>query len=200
MGERSDCADPWVLKGCGGAEFDKAGGALATLLFAALAFMPGVAEAGTGGGDLFAPQIPAGTPLQSAIASGRSAVGARLLLLSQLSSLVAHAKTLTTGDRFALTQVIASDESALSQLQISMTSAASLAALSAEEATMVLDYHVISLVGPVTRDVVNADRSLAAEKKLARQVPEIEATISASGLTRARQVTASLLLSELSGG
>jgi hypothetical protein len=64
---------------------------------------------------------------------------------------------------------------------------------------MVLDYHVFALATPVVKDVISADRSLAQSRELMRQLPEIEATVSASGLRSQGESQATALLAQLPG-
>src|SRR5580700_7427524 len=99
--------------------------------------------------------------LSVAIVAARQAVATRTVLLNQLSSLVVHSKTLTTSDRNALLAIVDTDESGLDQTELAMTNATSIAALSSDEAAMVVNFHVFSLVAPVVRDIVSMDRSLA---------------------------------------
>jgi hypothetical protein len=154
--------------------------------------------ANKGGGDIVPPVYPAATPLSTAMAGVQSLLSARLTELHQLSALVAKSKTLTNADQNALGSLIDSDVSGLGLLEVSVSTAQSVAALNADAAQMVLNYHVFSLATPAVKDVISADRSIAQSRALIRQIPEIEATVSASRLRAQSKSQATGLLAQLS--
>jgi hypothetical protein len=149
------------------------------------------------GGDVVPPVIPASESLSLAMTSVQALLTSRLNQLHQLSVLVAKSKTLTFADHLALTSLIDSDASGLSLLEVSVRTAQSVAALNQDASEMVLDYHVFALATPVVKDVISADKSLAQSQWLMRQIPEIEATVSASGLRSNSASEATGLLAQL---
>jgi hypothetical protein len=150
-----------------------------------------------GGGDIVAPVFPASESLSAAMATVQGLLTSRLAELHQLSLSVAHSKTLTNADQNALSSLIDSDASGLSLLDVSVSSAQSVVALGADASQIILDYHVFALATPVVKDVISADRSLAQSRELTRQIPEIEATVSASGLRSQSESQATALLAQL---
>jgi hypothetical protein len=168
-------------------------------LFAAPVASSGATKvANKGGGDIVPPVFPASTPLSTAMVGVQSLVSSRLTALHQLSLLVAKSKTLANADQSSLTSLIDSDASGLGLVEVSVSTAQSVAALNADAAQIVLGYHVFSLATPVVKDVISADRSLAQSRTLIRQVPEIEATVSASSLRAQSKSQAAGLLTQLS--
>jgi hypothetical protein len=154
--------------------------------------------ANKGGGDIVPPVFAATASLPTAMAGVQALLTARLTDLHQLSVLVAKSKTLTNSDQDALTSLIDSDASGLGLLEVSVTTAQSVAALNADAAQVVLNYHVFSLATPVVKDVISTDRSIAQSRALVRQIPEIEATVSASSLRAQSKSQAASLLAQLS--
>jgi hypothetical protein len=148
-------------------------------------------------GDLVPPVFPASESLSAAMASVQALLNSRVSQLHQLSLLVAKSKTLTGADQSALSSLIDSDASGLALLDVSLGTAQSVAALSADASQLVLNYHVFALATPVVKDVISADRSLAQSRGLMRQMPEIEATVSASGLKSQSRSQARALLAQL---
>jgi len=149
------------------------------------------------GGDIVPPVFPASESLPLAMTSVQGLLNSRLNQLHQLSVLVAKSKTLTIADQLALTSLIDSDASGLSLLEVSVRTAQSVAALNQDASQMVLGYHVFSLATAVVKDVISADKSRAQSQRLMRQIPEIEATVSASGLRTNNASQASALLAQL---
>jgi hypothetical protein len=181
----------------------KRAGVVAILIGVALFAAPVASSAAAtkavnkGGGDIVAPVFPASESLSTATASVQALLSSRLNQLHQLSLLVSRAKTLTNADQNALSSLIDSDASGLSLLEVSVSTAQTVTALSADASQMVLDYHVFALATPVVKDVISADRSLAQSRGLMRQIPEIEATVSASGLRGQSRSQATGLLAQL---
>jgi hypothetical protein len=171
---------------------------LLAVVAAPVASLAATKVANKGGGDIVPPVFPATAPLSTAMAGVQALLNARLTDLHQLSGLVAKSKTLTTADQNALESLIDSDASGLGLLEVSVSTAQSVAALNADAAQMVLNYHVFSLATPVVKDVISADRSVAQSHALIRQIPEIEATVSASSLRAQSKSQAAGLLSQLS--
>jgi hypothetical protein len=157
----------------------------------------GAPAAKNGGGDLVPPVYPASESLSAATASVQASLTSRLSQLHQLSMLVSKAKDLTNADQSALFSLIDSDASGLSLLEVAVSTAQSVAALNSDAAQMVLDYHVFALAAPVVKDVISADNSLYQSRWLMRQIPEIEATVSASGLRNESESQATELLAQL---
>jgi hypothetical protein len=157
----------------------------------------GAAVAKKGGGDIAPTTIPASEPLAVATAGVQAALSSRLSQLRQLSVLVATSKSLTNADQVALSALIDSDSSGLGLLEVSVSTAQTVSVLNADAAQMVLDYHVFALATPEVKDVISADKSLAQSQALMRQIPEIEATVSASGLRSERESAATELLGHL---
>jgi hypothetical protein len=180
----------------------KRAGLVATLMLLVAFFAAPVAGAAPvikGGGDIVPPTIPASEPLAAGVANVQAWLNSRLSQLHQLSLLVAATRSLTPADRIALSSVIDSDASGLGLLEVSVSTAQSVAVLNADSSQMVLNYHVFALAAPEIKDVIGADRSLAGSQALMRQIPEIEATVSASGLRSESESAATELLGELPG-
>jgi hypothetical protein len=175
-------------------------GLVATLILVVAFFgapVAGAAVAVKGGGDIVPPVIPATEPLAVAVTSVQTALNSRLSALHQLSVLVAGSKSLTSANQVALSSLIDSDSSALGLLEVSASTAQSVAVLNADASQMVLDYHVFALATPEVKDVISADKSLAQSQSLMRQIPAIEATVSASGLRSESESAATELLARL---
>ena len=178
----------------------KRAGLVATLMLVVATFgapVAGAAAVVKGGGDIVPPTIPASEPLASAMASVQAALNSRLGALHQLSLLVARSKSLTSANQAALSSLIDSDSSGLGLLEVSASTAQSVAVLNSDASQMVLDYHVFALATPEVKDVISADKSLAQSQSLMRQIPEIEATVSASGLRSESESAATELLAQL---
>jgi len=151
-----------------------------------------------GNGDVVAPFIAAGTPLPAAITSLESALMTRMTALVTLQSDVAGSKSLTTADRTALDTVLATATTGITTLLSKVPADAKLAAVRADAAAMVLDYHVLSLVTPQVTVVIAADHDLARLSALDAQAPAIAAAIAAASqahesVLRERTLQASFL-------
>jgi hypothetical protein len=177
----------------------KRAGLVATLMLTVVLFAaPGAGAAvAVKGGDIVPPVIPATEPLAVAVGSVQAALNSRLSALHQLSVLVAASKSLTSSNQVALSSVIDSDSSALGLLEVSVSTAQSVAVLNSDLSQMVLDYHVFALATPQVKDVISADKTLAQSQSLMRQIPAIEATVSASGLRSESESAATELLVQL---
>jgi hypothetical protein len=178
----------------------KRAGLVATLMLVVAFFVApvaGSAVAVKGGGDVIPPVIPASEPFAVAVGSVQAALNSRLSALHQLSVLVAASKSLTSSNQVTLSSLIDSDSSALGLLEVSVSTAQSVTVLNSDASQMVLDYHVFSLATPEVKDVISADKSLAQSQSLMRQIPAIEATVSASGLRSESESAATELLAQL---
>jgi hypothetical protein len=177
----------------------KRAGLVATLLLMVAFFGAPVTGAAVAvkGGDIVPPVIPATEPLAVAVGSVQAALNSRLSALHQLSVLVAASRSLTSSNQVALSSLIDSDSSALGLLEVSVSTAQSVSVLNSDASQMVLDYHVFSLATPEVKDVISADKSLAQSQSLMRQIPAIEATVSASGLRSESESAATELLVQL---
>ena len=177
----------------------KRAGLVATLLLMVAFFGASVTGAAVAvkGGDIVPPVIPATEPLAVAVGSVQAALNSRLSALHQLSVLVAASRSLTSSNQVALSSLIDSDSSALGLLEVSVSTAQSVSVLNSDASQMVLDYHVFALPAPEAKDVISADKSLAQSQSLMRQIPAIEATVSASGLRSESESAATELLVQL---
>lgn len=150
-----------------------------------------------GARDVTARRTPTAQGMPTSPAALQVALNARIQRLNQLALRVSAARALTPSDRSVLTSLISNDLAGLASLQASSATDSTNAAVHADATSMVLDFHVFSLVTPVVLGVIRGDAAHCAAVQIAGLLPSIQASILASNAPSGRIAQAKSLLSGL---